>query len=612
MMTKRRLIGRALAGAALAIVAVCGTGAAAQQVDRIIAFGDSYADSGNFFALTGINPVSTIIYPTGRFTGGLNYVDYLGQIYSLPPQNFAIGGALTGNTNTTAGLPGFAYEYTAYLAGGGGVFPTVPKTFGPGDLVTLSIGGNDARVYQQTGGTVAGAPAAAAIAVTQSITGLNALVNAGAPTISFTAGNTALLPEIAGNTSAQAVRQAYSTAYAQGIQTALAGYAANGTIVHYLDLTTMLQQVQANPGAYGFTSVGLCAPIAQCVSDSSYANKFVFWVDALHPTSHTSQVIAQYIAAQLNAPLTFGATSDLALETGQQFGRTLTERMDLNPVRYGAASDGLKLFLVGDGYNRDIGATGSTDAFEVRDYGVSAGAEYGFGSGVVGIAANFSRPKATINRETGATRDRTWQVGGFAAADAGAAFVQGYLGYGHDDHRITRTGVVQGMTASPNGTHWLAGAKAGYLMPFGPVRLGPVVGLDYANAKVDAYTESGDPTLTLNVGSTSAKALEGSLGAELRGNLTAGGAAIRPLLAATLVKDFQGEGQTIFFDQTDAPTIVNHWAVEGRSKRAYGRLSTGLSAQITNAISVDGLASATVSRKNGNDVSAQVGLKVGF
>jgi outer membrane autotransporter protein len=168
------------------------------------------------------------------------------------------------------------------------------------------------------------------------------------------------------------------------------------------------------------------------------------------------------------------------------------------------------------------------------------------------------------------------------------------------------------MTASPNGTHWLAGAKAGYLMTFGPVRLGPVVGLDYADAKVDAYTESGDPTLTLNVGSTSAKALEGSLGAELRGNLTAGGAAIRPLLAATLVKDFQGEGQTIFFDQTVAPTIVNHWAVEGRSKRAYGRLTTGLSAQITNAISVDGLASATVSRKNGNDVSAQVGLKVGF
>ena len=51
----------------------------------------------------------------------------------------------------------------------------------------------------------------------------------------------------------------------------------------------------------------------------------------------------------------------------------------------------------------------------------------------------------------------------------------------------------------PNGNHFIAGAKAGYLMPLGKVRVGPVIALDYAKAKVDGYTEEGDPALTLNV-----------------------------------------------------------------------------------------------------------------
>ena len=612
MMTKRRFLGRALAGAAVAMALMSGSAASAQRVTRVVAFGDSYADTGNAFALAGINPVSTIIYPTGRFTGGTNYVDTLGQIYSVTPQDFAIGGALTGNTNTQAGLPGFGFEWATYLAGGGGVFPTVPGTFSSGDLVTVSIGGNDARVYQQGGGTVAGAPAAAAVAVTQASAGLTALVNAGAPTISFLAGNTALLPEVAGNPGAQAVRQAYSTAYNQGMQATLAGYAANGVMVHYLDLTTLLQQVQANPSAYGFTSVGPCAPIAQCVTDASYANQYVFWVDALHPTSHASQIFAQYIARQLEAPLTLEAPSQVGLDAGREFGRTLTGRLDLSAARFGVTAPGIQFFVVGDYFSRNVPADLTADRYEIRDYGATVGAQYNFPNGVVGIAGNYSRPKATFTNGAAMTHDRTWQIGGFAGGTFEGGFVQGYVGYGHDDHRINRTGVVEGMSASPSGNHWLAGGKAGYLLPFGGLKIGPVIALDYAKAKVDAYTETGDPTLTLNVGSASAKALEGSIGAELRGDLSANGLAIRPFFSAVAAKDLQGDGRMIQFDETVAPTIVNSWPLEQRSKHIYGKLTGGASAQLFDAVSIDALVSGTVDRKGGNDLSAHVGVKVGF
>jgi uncharacterized protein YhjY with autotransporter beta-barrel domain len=373
----------------------------------------------------------------------------------------------------------------------------------------------------------------------------------------------------------------------------------------------MLQQVQANPAAYGFTNLGPCSPVPQCVQDPGYASQFVFWVDAIHPTSHTSAIIAQYIAVQLQAPLTFEAPSELGLETARQFGRTLSGRVDLAD-RGSTGAQGLHLFVAGDYLSRDVDPDSASDRFKIRDYGVTAGVEYGFGNGLVGIAGNYSRPKADFLAGVSETRDRTWQVGGYAGVSLNGLFGQAYVGYGHDDHRIRRAGVVEGMRASPNGNHWSAGAKGGYLLPLGVVRVGPIVGIDYAKAKVHGYTETGDPTLTLNVGGVSASALEGSLGAEVRGKLDAAAASFSPYASVTLVKDFEGDGRTFHFAQTTAPGIVNSWRLEDRSKRAYGRLTAGASARVFGSVSLDALISTTIDRRDGDDTSVNLGVKAGF
>ncbi|HEU0284924.1 MAG TPA: autotransporter domain-containing protein [Sphingomicrobium sp.] len=610
-MTNRRLIGRALLGATALAAFAAAMPAAAQRVDSITAFGDSYADDGNAFQLAGINPVTTVVYSTGRFTGGSNFNDTLSALLGIPVSNFAIGGAATGNTNTNPLLPGFTFEVSSFLAGGGSVFPTVSGTFDEDDLITTSIGGNDARIYQQSGGTLAGAPAAAAVSVTNAQADLDRLVAAGAQNISFLAGNTALLPEIAGNASAQAIRAAFSNTFNAGIQDVLAGYAANGVIVHYLDLTTMLQQVTANLSAYGFTSAGPCTPVASCL-DNAFSSNFVFYVDALHPTSHTSAVIAQYMAVQLQAPLTLEAPSELGLDTARQFGRTLSSRVDLGSPRDGDVAEGLKLFLVGDTFSHDVKADFASDQFDLDGVGVTAGLEYGFGTGTVGIAGNYSRPRAKFVGDVSRDEADSIQLGGFGGFAIAGAFAQGYLGFGWDDHDISRQGVVEGMRAKTDGKHWLAGAKAGYLMPLGIMRAGPVVAIDYAKAKVDGYTESGDPTLTLNVDSVTAKSLTGGIGGEIRGDFEAGGASVRPYLSAMLEKELGDNDRVVRFAQTTAPGIVNSWSLGDRSKKAYGRLTAGGSAEILSRVSLNTVLSTTVGRDDGNDVSAQVGLNVGF
>ena len=59
------------------------------------------------------------------------------------------------------------------------------------------------------------------------------------------------------------------------------------------------------------------------------------------------------------------------------------------------------------------------------------------------------------------------QLGGYGAFGIAGGFVQAYAGYGWDKHDIDRAGVVEDMEADPDGNHFIAGAKAGYLMPLG-------------------------------------------------------------------------------------------------------------------------------------------------
>ena len=59
------------------------------------------------------------------------------------------------------------------------------------------------------------------------------------------------------------------------------------------------------------------------------------------------------------------------------------------------------------------------------------------------------------------------QLGGYAGFGSAAPSPRAMLGYGGDDHEIERQGVVDAMEADADGSHWIAGAKAGYLMPLG-------------------------------------------------------------------------------------------------------------------------------------------------
>lgn len=606
----QRLGARALLGATALALFSAATPAAAQRVDRIVTFGDSYADDGNLFELTGLNPNTYLngIYKTGRFSGGTNYVDSLSALLNVPVENFAIGGA-----SAVRGAPATPFDFQLQVDNFLNVgtqlpaFPNGTPSFDKGDLVTVSIGGNDARYFQQ--GLYGSFTVNNAISSTK--TQLDRLVAAGAPTISFLAGNTALLPEVANDPAARAIRNTFSTTFNTGMQSILAGYASQGVVVHYLDLTKVLDSISTNSAAFGLPNGVVCPPTSANVGTGCAG--YLFYVDNLHLSSDGFRIVARYVQRQLQAPLNIGATSDLGLDTARQFGRTLNSRMDVGSPRDGEVLEGARVFVLGDSLTRDVGMSDVTDAFDIDSVGATAGVEFGFGgNGVVGIAGNYSRGKAKFGNKTADVTGKTLQGGLYASYALGPVFVQGHAGAGRTDYDIERAGVVGGMSASPNGSHILAGAKLGYLMPLGAVRLGPVAAIDYARAKVDGYTETGDGALTLNVGKQRYEALVGGLGLELRGDFDAAGTALRPFASAMVEKDLKGDGRTISFAQTASPTIVNSFDLGERDKGVYTRFSGGASARISGRVQLDVVASTTAGKDQGNELSAHAGFRVGF
>jgi outer membrane autotransporter protein len=611
---------RLLASAACAAAFVA-TPAAAQQVDRIVAFGDSYADDGNLFELLGIPRPA--VYPTGRFSGGTNFVDTMAQILGVPVDNFAIGGAFTGNGNINGpGIPGFVTEYQSFLAGGGpAAFPRVTGRFNANDLLVVSIGGNDARAYErslglapttaQINGLLAGVPAQAAARVTEATAGLNTLVNAGARNITFLAGDVGRLPEVVGLPVAQ-VGSAYATAFNAGMRTQLGTLANQGVIVNYLDLNRIGDVVQANLAAFNLTSAGAC-PLACVTSDPTLQSRYLFYVDQVHLTSRGFEIVGQYAVRQLEAPLQLEAQGEVGLQAARSFGSTLMGRLDLSSARFGSGHSGLNFWVSGNFANADRDETDRRLSYEAETVAASGGVEYDNSSGLIfGAAANWSRSEAQMSTRTGEAEADGWQGGIYAGWRGGGAFVQGYAGIGSLDFEIERTAVIDQIEGETDGNTVTAGGQAGYLLGMGGLSIGPVVGLRYARAKLDGYTETGDPVLTLNVSDQEVDSLTGSAGVELRGDLSSGGLSVQPYLSAAVEREFQGDARTILYSLTAAPEIVNQWQLPRRARDTYGRLSGGINLSLGGAIAVQVAGTATLEAEQGNDLAGSVALRVGF
>jgi uncharacterized protein YhjY with autotransporter beta-barrel domain/phospholipase/lecithinase/hemolysin len=613
---------------------------AQEPFDRLWVFGDSYAD-----LTLSDQPASNPLAPPGL---GLS----LWRVYPLSLQanlgipqiaDIAVGGATASPFGGTAVPPSLdlPQQVAAFLA-------TNPS-FGPRDLVTMSIGGNDfLQLFAGSGQTPQDFGKTTADLATASI---QQLVGAGARTfvISGFSGmsNLGVIPD-----PVKPLSNAYASAYFDAMQRDLLPYAQQGVRFFMLDVFKLGQQALADP-RYGFTPTAFDAngkPIAsQCpggglVCDGTLANqdsdpnKYLLGPDGLHLTNAGFDLVGQYMANIVEAPNTIAVQPSVvsattggfiqsvfgrldAMHTGQEAAGAAVadDRMGLGGggqahAPQGGPASGLTAYTMGSLLGGNHSDTSYLVGYDYDATSGTLGVEYSVNRNLIfGIAGNYTTTNADLYGGAGIDVDAT-QGAAYLSYATRNVFAEALAGYAAQDVDLSRPGVLPGdrVRSSTDATAVAAAARGGYLFDFGRVRAGPIAGVTYIHSRVDGYTEGGDQLLTYSVSDQTLDSVTGNLGLRLLAPFQAGGRVVVPYLNVLLEHQFGDHERTLTASLTQAPLLPILTSISDFDPRTYGRVEGGVTFELAPALSATVNAATTFDRDSARDFYVNAGFNYHF
>jgi phospholipase/lecithinase/hemolysin len=249
---------------------------------RIIVFGDSLSDTGNFYRMTGNSYPPSPPYWQGRSCNGPLWVEYLAEDLGMSglEDNYAVVGATTGtaNLNDPSPLGGVQNQITLYLSSHPG---------DPDALYILWAGHNDVFLALTASYDLAQI-------VPNTINNIRTLWAAGARHILVA--NLADLGKIPllVSTEASAPVSSLVASINENLADALDGLGAEGVPTISLDAFAFVDAVVADPEQFGFSDATGEGILLYPENPTGY----LFW-DEMHPTTQLQHVFEQFAVRRL-------------------------------------------------------------------------------------------------------------------------------------------------------------------------------------------------------------------------------------------------------------------------------------------------------------------------
>lgn len=576
-------------------------------------FGDSLTDSGSFL------PLLQMVDPT--YTGAAKFTTNPGPVWSellagqygvtLSPANqggtnYAEGGARISGTPGIGAAPAsgatpITTQVQNYLSANGGVAD-------PNALYTLWGGAND--IFWIAGGGVLPADITSYITTTtgEQVQALAALKAAGARYLLVPT-----LPDIGATpfgVSQGAAGAASLTALSEGYNSVLlATLQASGIEVIPVDMFTLLNEVSAQPGLYGFANVttpacGATASLLCVEGTGGYASgtdQTFLYADGVHPTSGGHQIISDYVQSILTAPA-FAEGIGRAVHYQQlALMDAIDERLAQSFLQ---AEDSTDLWVIGEGGTGNAELEGSRASVGAGITQRNADHSFGFGFHVsrddVDLSGGSVETQArSFSLYSGWQRSQ-WQWQTSIVVTKGDYDTRRKVDLGP----ATRT--VKGST---EGTQISMQLGVNYLFGSDSLSHGPIARLGYQLQDLSGFTEesSTGSATAMKYDSQTRNQFTGSLGWQLQS--TQG--RWQPFAAAVWTQSFGNDPDPVSVALANMPN--NRFSLPSVSEDdSYGQITLGINGQISQQTSLSGRVVQMVANDDSEDTRLSLALNFSF
>ncbi|WP_083340598.1 autotransporter outer membrane beta-barrel domain-containing protein [Chromobacterium vaccinii] len=415
------------------------------------------------------------------------------------------------------------------------------------------------------------------------------------------------------NLLTQNLLQQLSGGYNQLVDNGLVSAGLQHNIIR-ADINTLFKEILANPQAYGITNTsGSACPQSAiyCYQNTKTTPGLIYlFTDALHPTPTAYKIVGDYYYGLTQAPYFAAAIPESSLNNARQLGGALDARYQA--IRSQKRAVGTVSAFADGAFSADKASYGGLSA-KPKGQLYTVGLDFQATPALsVGLAMSRQQGKTDVDSvgTPGSINDRTTLMSGFASYNQDKFWVDGdlHLGSGDlDTHRnVTLGPTTVGIDGKTRATQFGLRAAGGYRMQYRGVTTGPVVGLDYAYAKVAGFAEQGGNSSSMNFSSQNVSSLVGRVGWQLDADV----GRFSPYAKVSLAHEFKQDDRNV---TAGLATTVGDWTTNlGKPDANWVEWTAGVSANFNKTVTAFGQLTATSGKNGGNQTGGNIGVAMSF
>lgn len=317
------------------------------------------------------------------------------------------------------------------------------------------------------------------------------------------------------------------------------GVKNTGANVIPLDTFSLVQQVAANPTAYGFSNVtdkackdSSSVECGRADLDKPGAENSYFFADGVHPTGRAHRMIADYANAVVTAPSQVSVLPHIATQSGlatnERLQTHINQRQNQNHTLQSMSPEGWVSANINSLDVAGFESSGNAQLLLGLDF-----AHNNLPNAMTGVYANLSQSELDSSKRTGLDKVDFDELGLglYHSHNLGKVQLNGALGYSTIDMEINRKVSLDNYTrnykSDVDGSRYYASLQAGYPMQmanmaqFTNTTITPYLGATANRVKLDAIKEgAADDPIAMQFDEQKYNTVYGTLGVKANSRLS--------------------------------------------------------------------------------------------